>query len=53
MYFDTAIEAGNKVLVNVGLFQAYGKEVTTRMTRLLETVEKDATSIKVAKDLDW
>lgn len=50
--YTNAIEAGNKILANTGLLKFYGAPRKTR-TRLLETVNKGARSIKVSPGLSW
>ena len=53
--FDNAIEAGNKLIANVGLVKMYGKPRTreSQLTRLVESTAKSDTSIKVSPGLDW
>ena len=53
--FDNAIEAGNKLIANVGLVQMYGKPRTkeSQMTRLTKSTAKGDTTINVAPGLDW
>jgi hypothetical protein len=47
-----AVEAGNKVLVNVGKVEFYGKE-RSRWSRLLATVNKNDREATVEAGLDW
>ena len=47
-----AVEAGNKVLVNVGLVEFFGKQ-RSRWSRLLATVLKDERSAMIEPYLDW
>lgn len=53
--FDNAIEAGNKLLANVGLIQMYGKPRAkeSQMTRLVASTAKGDTTITVSAGLDW
>jgi len=50
--FTGAIEAGNKLIANVGTMKMYGKPRTQTMTRLRQPVEKGATSLLVETGLD-
>jgi hypothetical protein len=50
--YDNAIEAGNKVLANVGTVKMFGQSRTTKMTRLHQEANKGYTEIYVDKDLD-
>jgi len=43
--YDNAIEAGNKLIANVGLVTMYGKKRTGQFTRLTKTVTKGDTTI--------
>jgi len=52
MVYDNAIEAGNKVLANVGTVKMYGKPRTTKMTRLHQEANKGDTEIFVETGLD-
>ena len=45
MVYENAIEAGNKLIANVGLLKMYGKERTGKLTRLHAEAFKDATEI--------
>ena len=45
--YDNAIEAGNKVLANVGTVKMFGKQRTTKMTRLTQEAAKGDTEIYV------
>ena len=49
---DDSIEAGNKILLNTGLLQMYGKPRITK-TRLIKTALPQNTSITVEAGLDW
>jgi hypothetical protein len=51
--YDNAIEAGNKVLANVGVVKMYGKHRTGKLTRLHAEVFKDEIEIYVEPGLDW
>ena len=53
MAFDNAIEAGNKIIANVGTIKMYGQPRTGILTRLTEECFKDNTEIYVAPGLDW
>jgi hypothetical protein len=50
--YDNAIEAGNKLIANVGTIKMFGKHRTNHLTRLLAIAEKDATSITLEPFLD-
>lgn len=50
--FDNTIEAGNKVLSNVGYVQMYGTQRERRMFRLMESAEIGATEIQLEAGLD-
>lgn len=50
--YDNAIEAGNKLIANVGLVSMWGKPRTKKMTRLFAPATKGATSITVEPGLD-
>jgi hypothetical protein len=50
--YDNAIEAGNKLIANVGLISMWGRPRVQKMTRLLAPAAKGATSIKVEPGLD-
>ena len=51
--FDNAIEAGNKVISNVGNITMFGTQRKQVVTRLLAPADKGATTIKVDLGLDW
>jgi hypothetical protein len=51
VYYN-AIEAGNKVLANVGLVKMFGKPRTKKMTRLTQEANKGDTEIYVETGLD-
>jgi hypothetical protein len=51
--FDNAIEAGNKVISNVGNISMWGKPRTQAATRLMQPALKGDTSITVDVGLDW
>jgi hypothetical protein len=53
MVYDNAIEAGNKLIANVGLISMYGAARKQKMTRLLKAARKGDRSIMVEKDLDF
>jgi len=53
MVYDNAIEAGNKLIANVGKIRIYGKGRSHKMTRLLAPVDKGVSSITVETGLDW
>ena len=53
MVFDNAIEAGNKVLSNVGNITMWGTPRKQLVTRLFAPANKGATTIKVDLGLDW
>jgi hypothetical protein len=53
MVFDNAIEAGNKVISNVGKMEMWGLPRTQAATRLMQPALKGATSITVDTGLDW
>lgn len=52
MAFDAAIEAGNKIIANVGLIKMFGKPRSTKMTRLMANINKGDSSIIVEPSLD-
>jgi len=49
---EQGVEAGNKIIANLGLISIYGKKRQFKETRLLATVKKGDTTIKIAKGLD-
>jgi len=51
--YDNAIEAGNKLIANVGLVSMYGKPRKQKMTRLLKETRKGDRSIMVEPGLDF
>jgi hypothetical protein len=53
MVYENAIEAGNKLIANVGLLKMYGKPRTGTLTRLHAECFMDATEIYVESGLDW
>jgi len=53
MVYENAIEAGNKLIANVGIMKMYGKERTGKLTRLHAEAFKDTTEIIVESGLDW
>lgn len=54
MVYDNAIEAGNKVIANVGVMKMFGQpRLGSTVTRLNAEVFKDATEIYVDPGLDW
>jgi len=50
--YDNAIEAGNKLLANIGIIKMYGLQ-RDRLGRLHAECFKDATEIYVNPSLDW
>lgn len=50
--FDNTIEAGNKVISNVGLIEMYGIQRPRRMFRLMEMAETEDTQIILEPGLD-
>ena len=50
--YDNAIEAGNKVIANVGTIKFYGKPRTKTLTRLFKEAQKGSKEITVEKGLD-
>lgn len=52
MVYDNAIEAGNKIISNVGLIKMFGKPRTTKMARLTQNVNKGDTVIFTDTGLD-
>lgn len=50
--YDNAIEAGNKLIANVGQVKMFGKARAKYMTRLLRPAEKDSNEIWVETGLD-
>jgi hypothetical protein len=50
--YDNAIEAGNKVIANVGTIKMFGKSRTKKMTRLTQEANKGNTEIYVETGLD-
>lgn len=53
MVYENAIEAGNKLIANVGKMYMYGKARTGKLTRLHAEVFMDSTEITVESGLDW
>lgn len=53
--YDNAIEAGNKLIANVGKVQMYGKPRAkeSQMSRLLASTAKGDTTFTVSPGLDW
>jgi len=49
---DQGTEAGSKIIANLGLMAVYGMKRTFKETRLLATVKKGDTAIKIAAGLD-
>jgi hypothetical protein len=47
-----AVEAGNKMIANVGQIKMFGK-VRSRMSRLLASAQKGSSTITVEPNLDW
>jgi hypothetical protein len=52
MVFDNAVEAGNKVISNIGIVKMFGTARSTKMTRLLAPAQKGDLTITVEKNLD-
>ena len=50
--YENAVEAGNKILANVGLISIYGAPKISR-TRLTQTVNAKSNTIYVEGGLDW
>ena len=50
--FDAAIEAGNKMIANIGLVKMFGQPRSTIMTRLTANVNKGDTKVFVEPSLD-
>lgn len=53
MAFDNSIEAGNKLIANVGVMKMFGKERSGKLTRLHAECFKYDTEIYVEPGLDW
>lgn len=51
--FDSNIEAGNKVIANVGYMEIVGIERTMTMTRLVESATNGDSTIYLETGLDW
>jgi hypothetical protein len=51
--YDNAIEAGNKLIANVGKIFMFGQHRNGKMSRLNAECFKDATEIYVDPGLDW
>jgi hypothetical protein len=51
--YDNAVEAGNKLIANTGVFKAYGAPRHNKMSRLTKEALKGGSSIFVGPDLDW
>jgi len=52
MVYDNGVEAGNKIIANVGKINMYGMARKQKVTRLFEEAKKGATSIVVDKGLE-
>jgi len=52
MVYDNAIEAGNKLIANIGTIKMYGKKRTQNIARLHATANKGDTSITIDANLD-
>jgi hypothetical protein len=52
IFYDNAIEGGNKVIANVGTVKMFGKSRTKKMTRLTQEANKGDTKIYVETGLD-
>lgn len=52
MVYANAVEAGNKLIANVGNITMVGKK-RDKMSRLNSAAEKGSTSFKVGTELDW
>ena len=53
MAYDDTIEAGNKLIANVGKIKMYGQPRAKKMTRLLAPANKGDTSITIETGLDF
>lgn len=49
---DVSLEAGSKIIANIGELKLFGRKRANKMTRLLADVAKGDTTITVAKGLD-
>jgi len=49
---DVTLEAGSKIIANIGELKLFGKKRAHKMTRLLASCAKGDTTITVAKSLD-
>lgn len=49
---DQGVEAGNKIIANLGKLSMYGKKRAFKMTRLLKEAAKDDEEILIAPKLD-
>jgi hypothetical protein len=49
---DRSLEAGSKIIANIGELKLFGKKRPHKMTRLLASCAKGDQSITVSKDLD-
>jgi hypothetical protein len=52
MVYDNAIEAGNKLIANVGVVKMFGKQRSAKMARLFQEANKGDTAIVVDAGLD-
>jgi hypothetical protein len=52
MVYDNAVEAGNKIIANVGLVSIWGKPRTRTVSRLKEEVKKGQKYIYIDSGLD-
>jgi hypothetical protein len=52
MVFDNAIEAGNKIIANVGKISMFGVARTTHLTRLFTEANKGTKRFYIGKALD-
>lgn len=52
MVYDNGVEAGNKIIANVGKMFAYGKPRKTSVTRLYEEAKKGQNYIMIEKGLE-
>lgn len=49
---DRSLEAGSKIIANIGELKLFGRKRANKMTRLLASVAKGDTKITVSKNLD-
>jgi len=51
--YDNAIEAGNKLIANIGLVKMIGTPTATKMSRLVADANKGDTKFTIETGLDW